>query len=149
MKKQPAFTLIEMIITLLISSIIVAVVYYFLGISQKVIQQRKITLNKSENLAIFDGILQEDFFHCKHSELAGNKLHLIQNDLSEINYFFFPDSIIKQQNELKFSFNIKLMGYRLKNVNLADDEVIQSLEMTYLFPNDTIQASYFTASLEK
>ncbi len=149
MIKQKAFTLLEIIISLLISSIVIMVVYYFIGMTQKVIQQRKVNLTSHEDLGIFDGVVRNDIFRSKDLILGGNQLKVIGENLNEIYFTFYPDSIIKQQSNIRHVFKLNLGAYHIKEVILNQNTTIKTLELIYLLPNDTLISTYYPSEIEK
>jgi competence protein ComGF len=120
MKKIKAFTVIELIIGLLISSIVISVSYYvyFLFFTQLIKQQNK--NNVVNEFQLFKKVFNNDFKNALSVKDTLDKNMLLINFAKQENivYLFDQKDIIRSLNEKNDTFNF---SGRIDNIQLLDD----------------------------
>jgi len=140
MKKIKAFTMLEALISLILTGIIIALSYSLFTLVNK-----QMALFETENTAIidynlFNSTLTNDINNANDFDYDNNEL-LLKNYFKPQIRYRFDEGIIIRTNENNKTDSFKL---RPLNKNYKDLTTNQSmLSMSFELLNDTIQVNYF------
>lgn len=112
MKKLNAFTLIEIIMTMLLSVVVFSLIFWAYSISIKNYVQYNEFNSKLLSLSELDYILEQDFFKAKEVRLIPKGIKIDFKDANDIEYNFEEEFIIRKQSE-------KIDSFLFTNQNLA------------------------------
>lgn len=133
-KKVDAFTISELLVVLVISSIVISLTFIVLGLVQKQISQIQKGYQDQQEILVLKRILLKDmnlhqvFFNSKE-----NRLSCI-NSLDTIQYHFKPDYIVRELD----TFKLKIISKQLLLENrVVTSGWIDAMQLEF--------AQYFTA----
>lgn len=150
MKQIKAFTILELIIALLLSSIILAISYYtyFLLNNQLVTQQKKNGI--INEFQLFENVFQNDFSNAAFIKdtMKTNSLIFFKTDNEFIKYEFNENNIVRSFDSNNDTFRLK---GKIDKLYLKDDSlpVINKILFIGLLEKEkitTIFTKYYSAS---
>lgn len=113
-KALKAFTILELVIGLVISSIVISMVYViYENISKQMIEY---SLQQEELMEYnqFQSILFKDIKLAKELVIIDQKHIRLDMQSKQIDYFFYRDNIVRKSNA-KETFNLKVLGVEFNN----------------------------------
>jgi prepilin-type N-terminal cleavage/methylation domain-containing protein len=106
-KKINAFTLSEMLVVLVVSSILISMAFVVVSMVQKQVYLIQKNLSKKQQLHFFEATLLRDFnTHSVFFQKEENCL-LLKNTKDSVRYTFFDDFVIRKTDTIKISFENK------------------------------------------
>ncbi|PWH83990.1 hypothetical protein DIS18_05430 [Algibacter marinivivus] len=134
-KKTQAFTLSEMIVVLILTSIVVGLAFSVLDLVQKQILAIKDNYNKNLELTKLETALWLDFNRYPNITYHGFKEELVfKNELDSITYFFSEAYIIKGQDTFAIQLHQKQYYFDGKILNNGQVDALK-LEASKAFQN--------------
>ena len=107
MQKLKTFTLIELIVAMLISSLVITISYYSYSIiSRQFIYFRNINEYTIE-ITRLNTVLKTDFAESKYCSQQANGLSFVFEDNRKVSYEFYPEHIIRYMPGLTDTFHIQ------------------------------------------
>ncbi len=107
MKKLRAFTLMELLVGMIISSIVISFGYAAYTLIYKQFISYRHTKEKVMELAQFDQVLSNDLLRAEVVYFHENALQFFQkNAIRTLQYNFYDDLILRKENELTDTFKI-------------------------------------------
>ena len=124
MKKVKAFTLVELLVSMLISSIVISMAYVSYDIVYKQFSNYKNINKKINEVILIDMLLKNDFFQAKEIYCkTSDKLIFKDKQNHENTYLFTPGYIIRKSNEVNDTLFIgasKIL-FKFQNEELFSD----------------------------
>ncbi|RSC92204.1 PulJ/GspJ family protein [Tenacibaculum singaporense] len=147
MKKIKAFTLTELLVVMVVSTIVISLAFLVLTMIQKQTQNIKINLNKRQTIENLDRVLWKDFNE-SNTIFLKKELLSFEKELDTITYTFQEKVIIRKKDSFLIQTNNKtffLDGLKVKNGPI--DALKLEFENTYnnqeLFVNRVKSASFY------
>jgi prepilin-type N-terminal cleavage/methylation domain-containing protein len=147
MKRIKAFTLTELLVVMVVSTIVISLAFLVLTMIQKQTQNIKINLNKRHIIENLDKILWKDFNEANNVFIK-KELLTFEKELDTIVYTFHEKVIIRKKDSFLIQTNNKtffLDGLKVKNGSI--DALKLEFESTYnnqeLFVNRVKSASFY------
>jgi prepilin-type N-terminal cleavage/methylation domain-containing protein len=106
MKKIPAFTLMELLIGMIISSIVIGFGYATYSLIYKQYLGYKDVKEKIVELTQLDHVLRTDLITAEIISFNDNKLFLSGKDFKIVQYHFQDSLIVRTANEVKDTFQV-------------------------------------------
>lgn len=100
-KKIKAFTIAEMIVVLVLSSIVISIAIVVLNLVQKQVSGIQFNLEKQNEIQVLDKLLWHDFNRYELHYFSEEKILLCLNPLDTITYQFDKDFVLRNQDTLK------------------------------------------------
>lgn len=113
-KKLPAFTLMELLIGMIISSMIIASAYYAYSIIYDRYEQYRTIKKKIMESQQLQSVLNNDAYICDRISFDGNTLLLLKKNDKSVNYRFYDDVITRTENELSDTFAIAPVNIKME-----------------------------------
>ena len=154
MKKFRSFTIIELVMSLLISSIVIGIAYYVLLFFNK---QYTLNQNKSQvtdEFLLFRQAMEKDF---DKAEMISDSLDLFlvfkyQPSHSNIIYRIDTNNIVRQFENVTDSFSVKNNGYKTFHVNDNSNlisQVLFQIKLNNIIFETSFSKQYSAAQLMK
>ena len=100
-KKIKAFTIAELIVVLVLSSIVISIAIVVLNLVQKQVSGIQFNLEKQNEIQVLDKLLWHDFNKYQLHYFSKEKILLCSNPLDTITYQFDKDFVLRNQDTLK------------------------------------------------
>ncbi|WP_405610868.1 prepilin-type N-terminal cleavage/methylation domain-containing protein [Polaribacter sp. Asnod1-A03] len=146
--KFKAFTLAEMIVVLVVSSIVISMSFLVLNMVRKQVSLIQINYSKKQEVQLFEATFMRDFnsysaFYDKKKEQL-----ILKNSKDSITYLFLENLIIRQKDTIQIEVvNKKLLldGVEVKEQHIDAIEIKLSPQFSgkQLFVHQTKDASYY------
>lgn len=136
------FTILETLISLMLMSIIISLVYALLNLVNK-----QMSLFETENFQIiqynlFNRTIKTDIGNANDFEINKNHLVLKYYNGSKINYTINGNYILRQNQTAKDTFKVKVADYKFLNADISNPLNV-TFDATIKLLKDTIYANYF------
>ncbi len=136
-KKVKGFTLSEMLVVLVISSIVISIAFLSLSMVQKQVQSIRNNLNVKQELQFLERSLWRDFNLFEVTYLNREDILSFKTSKGEIIYEFYDDYILKDQDTFLIKINDKRMYLDGVEVKEGAIDAIQ-LETSPIFGNTNV-----------
>ncbi|QXP72529.1 type II secretion system protein [Tenacibaculum sp. AHE15PA] len=133
-KKINAFTLSEMLVVLVISSIVIASAFLILTMVQKQFRIIQVNMNQKHEINFFDRILWQDFNKYSITYQKEKDILLLTNPLDSITYSFFKDYVTRGKDTLFVQVVNKELFLNGEKVASGDIDAIK-IETTPFYRN--------------
>lgn len=100
-KKIKAFTIAELIVVLVLSSIVITIAIVVLNLVQKQVSGIQFNLQKQNEIQVLDKLLWHDFNTHKLHFFAKEEILLCTNPIDTITYQFNKDYILRNKDTIK------------------------------------------------
>lgn len=147
-KKIKAFTIAEMIVVLVLSSIVISIAIVVLNLVQKQVSGIQFNLEKQNEIQVLDKLLWHDFNKYELHYFSKEKILLCLNPLDTITYQFDKDFVLRNQDTLKVNLTETVFYLDAEKVveNTIDAIEIQfseAFQNKTLFIYKTKDATYY------
>jgi prepilin-type N-terminal cleavage/methylation domain-containing protein len=112
MKKLPAFTLIELLIGMIISSIVIGFGYAAYSLIYKQYLAYKHVKEKVVEITLLNHVLSTDMLNAEIISFNENTLSLVGTNQNSLQYLFQDTLIVRTENELTDTFNISALNVK-------------------------------------
>ncbi len=99
MNKVKAFTLTEILVVMIISTIVISLAFTVLNMVQKQVSVIKKTIDIKENIQSLERVLWRDFNEFGHAELNGNQLYF-KSLIDSVSYTINDEIIIRNSDSI-------------------------------------------------
>lgn len=123
MKKLKAFTLVELLVTMLISSIVIGICYTSYQIVSKQFNDYKALNEKTVEVMLLNELIEKDFLQAD-SVMKDNMNVVCFNNNNQITYNFNNNRILRKQTEVQDTFFIQSENVQLK----FDDKIAENYQ---------------------
>jgi prepilin-type N-terminal cleavage/methylation domain-containing protein len=120
-KKINAFTLSEMLVVLVVSSILISMAFVVVSMVQKQVYLIQKNLSKKQQLLFFEATLLRDFNTHRVFFIKEENSLLLKSGKDSISYTFFDDFVIRGTDTIKISFENKTLF--LDGAMVTDGEI--------------------------
>jgi prepilin-type N-terminal cleavage/methylation domain-containing protein len=120
-KKINAFTLSEMLVVLVVSSILISMAFVAVSMVQKQVYLIQKNLSKKQQLLFFEATLLRDFNTHRVFFIKEENSLLLKSGKDSISYTFFDDFVIRGTDTIKISFENKTLF--LDGAMVTDGEI--------------------------
>jgi prepilin-type N-terminal cleavage/methylation domain-containing protein len=120
-KKINAFTLSEMLVVLVVSSILISMAFVAVSMVQKQVYLIQKNLSKKQQLLFFEATLLRDFNTHRVFFIKQENSLLLTSSKDSISYTFFDDFVIRGTDTIKISFENKTLF--LDGAMVTDGEI--------------------------
>jgi prepilin-type N-terminal cleavage/methylation domain-containing protein len=120
-KKINAFTLSEMLVVLVVSSILISMAFVVVSMVQKQVYLIQKNLSKKQQLLFFEATLLRDFNTHRVFFIKEENSLLLKSGKDSISYTFFDDFVIRGTDTIKISFENKTLF--LNGAMVTDGEI--------------------------
>ncbi len=139
-KKLKSFTILEALISLMLMSILITLIYSTINLIGK-----QLSLFQEENTEIleynlFNSVFKNDLYNSSNFKVNYNQILFIKYDGSEVNYTIQKPDILRKNKVTIDTFKIKILDYKL-NTQLKSNDGQFELRLKLL--NETINTNYF------
>jgi hypothetical protein len=145
MKKLAAFTLMELLIGMIVSSLVIAFAYMAYGVLGKQFAQYRVMKAQVMNELRLTSLLDADFFKAENVMMENSALSFELPDSSSINYFFGDSIICRAQGEVKDTFRFAVKD--LVGRSALDDErgvdCIGEIKFSVALPGKNTEFAFF------
>jgi hypothetical protein len=143
-KKVTSFTVFELIITLLISSIVISLVYYTFSVLNKEFVKSEIKASGINEFILLEKALQTDFYRSQIIKNSlDNTLQMTYADGQAIFYLINNEFVLRRQNDNIDTFQIQVSDFVI-------DRVDENLELVdKLFLNLNIRGDQYFSVYKK
>ena len=125
-KKVNAYTISEILVVLVISSIVISIAFTVLNLVQKQTGAIRKNFSKEQNNILIDRLLWQDFnLHPVSYNLREDSL-IFTNNLETIVYYFSEDYILRQQDTIKVKIANKTL---FLEGNIVTEGTIDAIEL--------------------
>lgn len=108
-KKVDAFTLSEMLVVLVVSSIVISITFMVLQLVQKQVRTIRTNFKKQQQVVLLDRLLWQDFnSHNVHYNQSSDFL-VFTNNIDTIQYAFYSDFVVRQTDTIKTAITNKAL----------------------------------------
>jgi|SRR3954462_5248529 prepilin-type N-terminal cleavage/methylation domain-containing protein len=128
MKKLPAFTLMELLIGMIISSIVISFGYMAYQLVNEQYLSYKTMKGKLMETTQFNTTFADDIDNAEIVSSEENKIILRNKNAPELEYEFLPASIVRKRSELTDTFKI----------------ATTNIKQSFLFPEDNMFLQQFS-----
>lgn len=143
-KKLKAFTLIEVLVTMLLTTIIIGIIYYAYEVVQKQFIHNKTNDEGITQLSMLNYLLEKDFNESAEVIAANNGITFLYNDLKSINYEFDEEYILRNTENVTDTFKIAVENatqlFLESLVNKGD--LVDRLEMDLKYSKESLYFVY-------
>lgn len=141
-KKIQAFTIIELIMTMLISSVIIGIVYYVYMLFSHQFSNYREKANAIDEYLILKKAFQEDIDAASTIKTTSDNevVCLGRPMVNEVHYIFNQENIIRSTAGTQDTFHIKKSGYEAFPVNNSD--LIETLVVNINLANEPFSTTY-------
>jgi prepilin-type N-terminal cleavage/methylation domain-containing protein len=129
MKKLSAFTLIELLIGMIISSIVIGFGYAAYSLIYKQYLSYKQVKEKVVEITLFKQVLSTDMQQAAIISFSENTLSLLNKNKNPLEYHFYDDFIVRKEKELSDTF--KISASNVKTNFLFQDQLIFVNEFSF------------------
>jgi hypothetical protein len=143
MNKLKAYTIMEMIVTMLIAGITISMAYSSYKIISGQFGQYKTNSQRNYDLILFDKLLLKDFINSNQVIRQSNGVKCVYNDKA-IEYLFENIYVIRK-SEITDTFKIVISNpkfYFLNEDNFVPEVLIDKVEFDGIIGNDTLPFVY-------
>lgn len=98
MKKVKAFTLSELLVVMIISTIVIGIAFLVLTMIQKQTIKIKANVSKKQTVEKLDKLLWKDFNEAKIIEVINSNSIIVTKEKDTINYYIHDDLIIRDKD---------------------------------------------------
>lgn len=116
MKKVKAFTLLELLIAMIISSIVIAFGYEVYSIMYKQFLSYKKAKTEIVNTMQFNTVLTNDFYNSEEITFNENTIAVFRKNNEPLHYTFNDNYILRTRNEIMDTFKITATNIQEKFV---------------------------------
>lgn len=147
-KKIDAFTLSELLVVLVISSIVISMSFLILSMVQKQVQGIRENLHYKQELQLLEQHLWKDFNTHTIEYFKNKDALLVTNSIDSLNYYFYGDYIVREKDTFSVKINSKqlfLNGEEVKTgyIDAIKLETSPIFGNTKLFISKTKDASFY------
>jgi type II secretory pathway pseudopilin PulG len=138
MKRLASFTIIELVVAMLISSIAVTIVYYTYSLMKSQLEKRMQASGRSAEYVLFERALRRDFERAARIEdSAGGKFILLRIDGDRIRYLIDTVNMVRSRGEISDTFSLKgnVDGIRYLSDSLP---LVTALRVNTLFGQESL-----------
>lgn len=147
-RKIKAFTISELIVVLVLSSIVISIAIVVLNLVQKQVTGIQFNLQKQNEIQILNKLLWHDFNKYQLQFFQKENILYCINSLDTVTYQFNKDFILRNQDTIKV--NIKEAIFYL-DAEKVSENIIDAVEIQFtekfqnkiLFVNKTKDATYY------
>ncbi len=139
--KQNAFTLMEMVVTILILGIVIYLTYsiiLFLNLQMEYFRRDNEELSK---VIVFSTVISRDFYESESLTESNESIILTGPNGDPIEYDLSDSKIIRLKNGNQEGFGIQLFNYIYK-VELDENKRYHYLSLRTIYGNDTLQLDF-------
>jgi type II secretory pathway pseudopilin PulG len=129
-KKVTAFTLIELIVVMLLTSLLVTALWWSYGVLQKYFGENLKKNEQAEQAMVFYNQLSEDFYGCHHVKRVANDITCIFSN-REIYYRLTSTNLIRKQGDRTDTLKVSHPNYVYTPLNGKHDDIIQMVEIKF------------------
>lgn len=147
-KKINAFTLSEMLVVLVISSIVIATAFLILSMIQQQFRVIQTNMNHKHEIGFFERILWQDFNKHSVKYLKDIDRLILTNHIDSITYSFYKDYVIRETDTLPIQTVQKelfLDGVKVTsgNIDAIKIEILPSLGCKKIFVYTSKDATFY------
>jgi prepilin-type N-terminal cleavage/methylation domain-containing protein len=143
-RKLRAFTIIELIIVMLISSVVITIAYTGLGVFYRQYTQFKHTQEAVSQTLLLDRLLTLDFSNCNYVEKKEGGITCVYAD-KEIAYQLTDEYILRTEKQTADTFfmpNLRYQTFFLQEEVYMAEKMIDELGIDYLHSEENLHVSY-------
>lgn len=117
-RRVEGFTVMEILVTMVISSIVVLTAFEFYNIFNKLLLKKNNTMESGKEMLQFFNVLDKDAAKAVSMELSASGLIMKNYNDDPVRYVFYDDFVIRAMDIVSDTFRIKVM-----NLNSIKDQV--------------------------
>jgi hypothetical protein len=117
-RRVEGFTVMEIMVTMVISSIVVLTAFEFYNIFNKLLLKKNNTMESGKEMLQFYNVLENDATKAISIELSTGSLIMKNYKEDPVRYEFYDDFVIRNRSIISDTFRIKIM-----NLNSIKDQV--------------------------
>jgi len=140
-KHLSAFTILEALISLILISIIIGLIYSLIDIIGKQMSVFGIENNQILEYNLFNTTMKRDIENAVNYEVLNNEIRLDYYDTKRVSYTRKEDIIIREVFNDPDTFKLNIISYKIYAGPAQKEDKMVEIEMNIL--NDTIRTNYF------
>lgn len=135
-RRVEGFTVMEIMVTMVISSIVVLTAFEFYNIFNKLLLKKNNTMESGKEILQFYNALENDSRRAISIELSAVGLIMKNYDEDPVNYEFYDEFVIRNRNIVTDTFRVKVMNLNSIKDKVSGFEKILTMELAV--SNDTL-----------
>jgi hypothetical protein len=142
-KKVKAFTIIEMTVVMLLSTIVISMAYFAFELLSKRYVKYKAQTEVYYKLTLLDQLLSKDFFTADSIKAYGGNLRTFQGEVIS-DYEFVGHYILRRAANQTDTFYFQVVKHELlyQEMPVSSDELIDQCKLNLLFENRNLEYVY-------